>query len=530
MTFTEQQIAAIEHRGGNLQLIACAGSGKTEVVARRVATLISSGVKPAEIIAFTFTDKAAGELKDRIVTRCRELVGEVVGLAEMYVGTIHAFCLDLLMTEVHDALKFDVLNEVQQVLFINRHSRESGLTTCRDINGSLLRRYIDTGNYLGALNTLREDLPDQALLNRTHLPGTLATYRDLLQRKRYFDYSEILVRALEEMRDNPRVRQHLGSRVRHLIVDEYQDVNPIQEAVVRELHGLGADLCVVGDDDQTIYQWRGSEVDNILTFSDRYGDVTQVSLEENFRSSEGITETARQFIEQNGARLPKAMRSASMQDYKVGDICALQFDDPDAEAEHIALNLRALYGVAFKEPTADEPERHRGLAWSDMAILLRSVANNAGPIIDALDRHDIPYVIVGMNTLFETNEARAARELFYFYAGRPAVTEDSVFDTWARADVGFSEDDLRAAIAEAATARAGLENPGERYGVYSIQRSFLRFIERAGLKEENVPGRRGEVVFYNLGKFSQLISDFETINFHSAPKEKYKALFQIRRT
>ncbi len=492
-------------------------------MARRIATLIRSGVSPSAIVAFTFTDKAAAELKDRIVTRCRELVGDVVGLAEMYVGTIHAFCLDLLMTEVPEALKFDVLNEVQQVLFINRHSKESGLTTCRDINGLILRRYVDTKNYLGALNTLREDVPDHALLGRTQLPGTLTTYRELLQRKRYFDYSEILVRALEELHGNARVRDHLSARLKYLIVDEYQDVNPIQEAVVRELHGLGAELCVVGDDDQTIYQWRGSEVENILTFSGRYPNVTQVRLEENFRSSEGITETARQFIEQNGARLPKQMKSASMQDYEVGDICAPQFDDPEAEAEHIASNLRALYGVAFKEPTAGDPENGRGLAWSDMAILLRSVANNGGPIIDALDRHEIPYVVVGMNTLFQTDEAQAVRELFYFYAGHAGVTEGTVFTAWTRADLGLAEEDLRAAISAAAKARAGLENPGERYGSYSIQRSFLRFIELVGLKEDIIPQRRGEVVLYNLGKFSQLISDYETINFHSAPKEKYKS-------
>lgn len=381
MTFTEKQIAAIEHSSGNLQLIACAGSGKTEVVAQRIATLIRSGIRPSSIVAFTYTDKAAAELKDRIVTRCRELVGDVVGLAEMYLGTIHAFCLDLLMTEVPDALKFDVLNEVQQVLFINRHSKESGLTSCRDINGKQLRRYIDTRNYLGALNTLREDNPDQEILRRTHLPDTLTKYRDLLQRKCYFDYSEILVRALEELRTNARVREHLRARLKYLIVDEYQDVNPVQEAVVRELHRLGTELCVVGDDDQTIFQWRGSEVENILTFSDRYPNVTQVYLEDNFRSSEGITETARRFIEQNATRLPKEMKSSSIQDYEVGDICALQFDDPIAEAEHIASSIKSLYGIEFKDPTVSDPENRRGLAWSDMAILLRSVANNGEPIV-----------------------------------------------------------------------------------------------------------------------------------------------------
>src|ERR1700683_2520187 len=104
MNFTIPQIEAINHTTGNLQLIACAGSGKTEVVARRIANLVKNGISPGNIVAFTFTDKAAAELKDRVVTRCREAMGDVYGLAEMYVGTIHGYCLDLLMTEVHDAL------------------------------------------------------------------------------------------------------------------------------------------------------------------------------------------------------------------------------------------------------------------------------------------------------------------------------------------------------------------------------------------------------------------------------------------
>ena len=100
MKFTDNQLAAINHKKGNLQLIACAGSGKTEVVARRVANLLKNGLAPRNIVAFTYTDKAAAELKERILTRCREELGEVVGLAEMYVGTIHGWCLDLLKTEV----------------------------------------------------------------------------------------------------------------------------------------------------------------------------------------------------------------------------------------------------------------------------------------------------------------------------------------------------------------------------------------------------------------------------------------------
>ena len=132
MKFTDSQIAAINHKDGNLQLIACAGSGKTEVVARRVANLLKKGLISRNIIAFTFKDKVAAELKERILTRCRDELGGVVGLAEMYVGTIHGWCLDLLKTEVPKYLKFEVLNEIQQVLFIDRHSSKSGLTTSTD--------------------------------------------------------------------------------------------------------------------------------------------------------------------------------------------------------------------------------------------------------------------------------------------------------------------------------------------------------------------------------------------------------------
>src|SRR5213595_3203449 len=121
MDFTPSQSRAINFQNANLQLIACAGSGKTEVVARRVATLLEAGLAPRNIVAFTFTEKAAAELKERIVTRCREALGNITGLAEMYVGTIHGFCLELLTAEVAEFLKYDVLNEVQQALFIDRN-------------------------------------------------------------------------------------------------------------------------------------------------------------------------------------------------------------------------------------------------------------------------------------------------------------------------------------------------------------------------------------------------------------------------
>src|SRR5262245_9957618 len=241
MALTAAQLSAIEHKGTNLQLIACAGSGKTEVVARRVVHLLrNKAALPRNIIAFTFTDKAAGELKERIVTRVREAFGELPGLAEMFVGTIHSFSLELLKTEVPEYLKYEILNEVQQGLFVDRLSKASGLTTSTDLQGNALKRYVDTQRYLTALDILREaDRNDPALRGCSLLVG-LDSYSRLLKERRYFDYSAILEAAVDALTNDRELRARLGDRVRHVIVDEYQDVNPIQEAIVWSLHELGA--------------------------------------------------------------------------------------------------------------------------------------------------------------------------------------------------------------------------------------------------------------------------------------------------
>ena len=301
MDFTPTQLEAIGHRDGHLQLIACAGSGKTEVVARRVVELLRpradvAPLVPRDIVAFTFTEKAAAELKDRIVRRVRDELGPTPGMAEMYVGTIHGFCKTLLNEEVPAFLKFDVLNQVQQALFVDRYSNQSGLSTSRDLQGKPLVRYKDTGRYIDALDILRQaELRPEKLADNTVAQG-LGLYRKLLDTKCYLDFTAIMEHALRVLRDDAAVRARLAARVKHVIVDEYQDVNPIQEKVVGALAGLGAWLCVVGDDDQTIFQWNGADVRNILSFATRYPDVRTVRLEENFRSSRDVVEVARDFI------------------------------------------------------------------------------------------------------------------------------------------------------------------------------------------------------------------------------------------
>lgn len=521
MKLTKSQQAAIDHGESNLQLIACAGSGKTEVIARRVAQVIKSGCRPSNIIAFTFTEKAAAELKERIVSRCREELGEIHGMAEMYVGTIHAFCLDLLTAEVPKYLKFDVLNEVQQALFIDRHSSESGLTTSTDLNGQRLKRYLDTPYYLSAIGILREaDTYDNPLKTCSLLAG-LDSYRDLLDKRGYLDFAGIMEAAVDVLTNDNPLRERISARVKHVIVDEYQDLNPIQDAIVWLLHELGAKICVVGDDDQTIYQWRGSSVQGILSFEKRYPAVTTVKLEENFRSNSGIVETARPFIEQNSERLPKKMQPTNAQDFEEGDIVALSFANPDEEAAYIAQNIKSLRGVAVKEPTKADPDHMRGISWSDMAVLLRSVRTNGEPITRALDAAGIPYVIAGMNNLFGTPEAEAARQLFYFMANRAGFDVPTLQGIWTTAGLGLDAVRIAKAIQKAEALRNEFTATNLRNVRYGIQRVFLDFLEDCGAREENVENGRGEIAFYNLGKFTQVITDFETIHYHSRPVDLY---------
>jgi len=314
----------------------------------------------------------------------------------------------------------------------------------------------------------------------------------------------------------------MTERVKYLIVDEYQDVNPLQEALITLLHRFGAQVCVVGDDDQvcvvgdddqTIYQWNGSDIGNILGFRDSYPDVTQIEMGDNFRSSRGVVDSGRRVAEGNAARLPKTMRSQEREPYEQGDLLALQFRSPAEEAAWIVSKIQALRGRPF-----DENGEIRGLTWSDCAILLRSVKNSAEPIVAALREAGVPYLVKGMNRLFETREIEAARAIFYYL--NDEIDRDDLTRAWTDADVGLAPADLDQAIARLDAERADWPNrwlTSER----SLQHTFTGFLNQAQLREEKVPagdilGRtRGEIVYYHLGKFSQIITDYELIHFHS---------------
>ena len=529
MNLTKKQLQAIKYSGKNLQLIACAGSGKTEVVAQRVAHLLTrrrARLEPRNIVAFTFTNKAAAELKERISLRTKEARGDqsLTGMADMYVGTIHGFCQELLKADVPKYLKYEPLEAVRQKLYIDRNCRQTGLTRCQNMKGRTLQRYIDSDHYIAALNVLREEDTYANKLKDCSVANTgLSLYRQKLEDDGYLDFSAMLELAVKEIKSSKLLMRRLSERIKYVIVDEYQDVNPIQERLIRLLSiKCNADLCIVGDDDQTVYQWRGSSVSNIIAFQKRYSGVKQIRLEDNFRSSNGVIDVASTFIKTVESRLPKSMSHGGSQKYEAGDIVALSFDGPIDEAKYIVKTIKSLKGVAFAEGGKD-----RGLSWSDMAVLLRSVKNNGPVIAGALRNAGIPFVVDGIANLFEASEAAAARALFHYIANndiqskkiRPP-TKVALRNAWKDARLGTKSNWLNKALEYAREVRTKLADDGVNAPL--PQAVFLKFLELIRLREEDIAGGRGQSAFFNLGRFSEIITDWESIHFTDNAKSSYE--------
>lgn len=528
--YTPAQAEAIACLDETLQIIACAGSGKTQVISQRIADILSQpGIEPRNVIAFTFTEKAAAELKERVLSILQRERGEVIGLAEMYIGTMHGYTLDLLQRLVPDTFKYSVLTEITARLLIDKYSRQSGLTTCPTFGTkqSHLKRWQNSRLYLQIVSTLREDKIDEGQVPQAVL-DSFSSYLRLIHHQATFDFTEMINLGAQLLEVDPAVdedpnasvvQRHIRDDIKFVVVDEYQDVNPLQEKLIRGLVQFGANLCVVGDDDQTIYQWRGSEVANIIDFADRYPDVKQVTLNDNFRSSKGVVELGRSIAEliPPGDRLNKRMTASGHQTWQRGDILALDFATPGDEANWICDRIEESVGTAF----VDNPgEVARGLSYSDCAVLLRSVNKDAGPIVEEMKRRNIPYIIKGLNRLFEAEEIKACVGIFRYIVGE--LDAELLRALWESADLLPDPTKWASAVAVLDVGRNF--QAGQRWGVYNIQRVYLDFLAALELREETIPGpsSRGELVFYELGKFSQAISDFEQIHFSSEPSEKYK--------
>ncbi|MGH9061766.1 MAG: UvrD-helicase domain-containing protein [Acidimicrobiales bacterium] len=281
---------AVHHRGSHVQIVAAAGSGKKEVVSQRVVDLLAEGVAAEGIVAFTFTQRAAEEMGNRIARRVEGRLGAAAldRLGGLYVGTIHGYCFRLLTGRVPRYETYDVLDDNQLTAFLSREARRLGVRQLDPKGGD--RLYASINAFLAAVEVVENELFDPASLPEP-LRSVMLAYYGALERYRLLTYGQQIVAAVREL-ERPELAAEVHGSLRHLVVDEYQDVNPAQEALVGLLAGPGTELCVVGDDHQAIYQWRGSDVANIVGFADRYPGVATFRIATTRRSRPWIIEVA----------------------------------------------------------------------------------------------------------------------------------------------------------------------------------------------------------------------------------------------
>jgi DNA helicase-2/ATP-dependent DNA helicase PcrA len=379
---TDEQRAAVIDPALEILCLACAGSGKSRTLAYRIACLVARNEPPESIVAFTFTDKAAETIKRRVSEALSKLSINTTVMGAMYIGTIHSYCHHILGDI--DALyrQFDVLDDNRLKLYLISRSFE--------INWQSLRPRARRSSYFHAIKELSDawktvhdeliQLPD-VIASDPELGSILMRLDCLLKHDQFIDFSLMIRKVVDALRANEPAARLTVSKLRHLLVDEYQDISPNQEELIRQLHGLSETLFVVGDDDQAIHSWRGADVRNILDFERRYPNSRRHTLSENFRSTSAIVNASNDFISgelgpSRFTKSPQAVHNNNPRHFGV-----LWFDNRAQEAAWVATRIQSILGMSYYE---EHDGSVRGLTPADFAILMRSTRE---PEQDGSPRH-----------------------------------------------------------------------------------------------------------------------------------------------
>ncbi|SCY23267.1 UvrD-helicase domain-containing protein [Thiohalorhabdus denitrificans] len=419
----EQQQEAVALPAGPNLILAGAGSGKTRVLTHRIAHLVGHlGEPPGSILAVTFTNKAAREMRERV----EELLG--ISVANLWIGTFHGLCHRILRAHAA-ALElpsdFQILDAEDQKRMVRRVIREAGVD----------EKAYDPRRVQGAVNACKEDgLTPAEVASRGDddptIPALYRRYQATLHQAGLVDFGDLLLRTLELFRKQPEVAAHYRERFRHVLVDEFQDTNRIQLLWLQALVGEGDDFFAVGDDDQSIYGWRGARVDHVLNFRDHYPDCNVVRLERNYRSTQPILTAANDVIRRNTGRLGKELWTEQEEGQPVGWLAA---PTEREEAQFVVSEIRRWV--------------EGGRARAECAVLYRSHAQSR-QIEEALLGAGLPYRVYGGMRFYERAEIKDALAYLRLLRNRD---DDASFDRVVNQPArGVGEKSL-AAVREAAS-------------------------------------------------------------------------------
>lgn len=512
----EQRLAATDPTREVLTL-ACAGSGKSRTLAYRIAWLLAERrAEPDSIVAFTFTEKAADSIKQRVASALANSGIDANALGAMYIGTIHSYCQFLLGQIDARYRQFEVLDENRLLLYLISRYPGLEIAPLRATRANAGRQpgYFSTiSKVANAWMTMNEEFlnPQQVENHDPRFSTTLQTIQDSLDRDEYLDFSlmqRLVVDALQR-RDEGALR--VVQPLRHLLVDEYQDINPIQERLISFLSEGAETLFVVGDDDQSVYAWRGADVSRILTFQERFPQSALHTLNQNFRSTPLIVEVADGFAgaELGATRLPK--NPVAAHDVHPQDFRAVWFDTRDEEAAWVVDRIRALLGTEYREG-----QNSRGLTAADFAILMQSTRTNEAngaprhrAFTSALEAAGIPYSLEAGGGLFDRPQVEALRASFAL------LRENNPDRAVARAHFDavvlphYPQANFNAFVGVIATWGRQIHAPvgqGPRRRIYP-QALVHDLLESFGIQNANFD----EPTMQDIGVFSRIMQDVETV-------------------
>jgi len=381
---TPSQEASVVHRGGPLLIVAGAGSGKTRVLTRRIAHLIATGdAAPFQILAITFTNKAADEMRRRVA----ELVGPRA--ERMWVSTFHSACVRILRAH-GDRLgykgSFTIYDDADSRRLIEIIARELEIDTKKMSPRSILGQISQAKS--------RQQGPSQfraaaiSIFDR-RIADVFDLYQQRLLAANAMDFDDLLLNTVRLFAEHPDVLEHYRARFTHVLIDEYQDTNAVQNALAVQLAGGHRNIVVVGDSDQSVYRFRGADISNILDFEQAFPDATAITLDQNFRSTQTILDAANAVIANNVSRKPKSLWT----DQGAGDqIVRYRAEDEHDEAEWVAHEIIRL-------------RSDQSLRWGDVAIFYRTNAQSRA-LEEAMVRAEVPYKVVGGTKFYDRKEVK----------------------------------------------------------------------------------------------------------------------------